>query len=491
MEDAKRPNKKLQHERELRGWSQAFIAEKIGTVEKTVSRWECGEQKPGPTYRRRLCKLFGKDAVELGFLEEDKEEQQQELPTNPSSTSYTDLNILSQQNNFTPILVLGSELDRALSQFTTSQSSTLLLLPQTAEIGLDAMDRRGFLSGSLKVAGATFVASQSSSLEMELLERFQRALKKPSTVDERFLNYLEINTARFWHDRHGAVLASSDLFSYVAEHFEKILTLLERPMPPSIRTRLCSLASKSALLIGELLLDMSHYARARDFQKSALMAAQETGNQALAAISWGRLSLAWIYSKDSANALACVQTARSLAANNSTTLVQAWLAAIEAEAQVNLHHWNACLKALDEAEHIEGGQTSMEDSYLIHFDQALLGGYQGVCFRKLYRPDIPQSTLYLEKAQSVLTSSLEQLNLTLIQRKPTFLADLADISLQQGEIEQACEQACQAASIAANINLQKVMKRLFSLRKDLEPWKDTPYVKSLDNHLTSLVESTG
>jgi transcriptional regulator with XRE-family HTH domain len=67
---SKTPNNHLCHERELRGWSQEDLAEKVGTSQKVVSRWERGESTPLPYYRQTLCKLFGKTAVELGFLDE-------------------------------------------------------------------------------------------------------------------------------------------------------------------------------------------------------------------------------------------------------------------------------------------------------------------------------------------------------------------------------------------------------------------------------------
>jgi DNA-directed RNA polymerase specialized sigma24 family protein len=37
MDKLKKPNKKLQHERELHGWSQARVAEKLGTTVKRVA----------------------------------------------------------------------------------------------------------------------------------------------------------------------------------------------------------------------------------------------------------------------------------------------------------------------------------------------------------------------------------------------------------------------------------------------------------------------
>jgi hypothetical protein len=97
-----------------------------------------------------------------------------------------------------------------------------------------------------------------------------------------------------------------------------------------------------------------------------------------------------------------------------------------------------------------------------------------------------QSAVYLGKAQSVLLDSLALLDPTLIQRQPTFLTDLAETYLQQEEIEEACERATQATIGAIQIKLQKVVLRLQKLRKDLEPWKDTPYVKSFDGQLAAL-----
>ena len=65
----KQPNARLRFEREVRGWTQQYVAEHLGTDMNIVSRWECGERKPGPYYRQKLIELFGKSAFELGFVE--------------------------------------------------------------------------------------------------------------------------------------------------------------------------------------------------------------------------------------------------------------------------------------------------------------------------------------------------------------------------------------------------------------------------------------
>src|SRR5437763_8302468 len=58
----------LKRERKLHGWSQAYIAEMVGSDTKTVSRWERGINLPGPYYAQKLVDLFGKNAEELGLL---------------------------------------------------------------------------------------------------------------------------------------------------------------------------------------------------------------------------------------------------------------------------------------------------------------------------------------------------------------------------------------------------------------------------------------
>ncbi len=61
-------NTQLRRERQLRGWSQVYLAEQLGTPDYYISRWERGEVLPSPFYQQKLCELFGKTAEELGFL---------------------------------------------------------------------------------------------------------------------------------------------------------------------------------------------------------------------------------------------------------------------------------------------------------------------------------------------------------------------------------------------------------------------------------------
>ncbi len=68
------PNQQLKAERELRGWSQKYVADQIGADHYYLSRWERGTASPCPYYRQKLCTLFGKNAKELGLLQEESSE---------------------------------------------------------------------------------------------------------------------------------------------------------------------------------------------------------------------------------------------------------------------------------------------------------------------------------------------------------------------------------------------------------------------------------
>jgi len=74
----------LKVERELRGWSQAKVAEAVGTNTRTVIRWEQGQTIPYPYYREQLCALFGKNARELGLLEEKASPTISTIPSTPA-----------------------------------------------------------------------------------------------------------------------------------------------------------------------------------------------------------------------------------------------------------------------------------------------------------------------------------------------------------------------------------------------------------------------
>src|SRR6266480_5572401 len=75
------PNERLRHARSLRGWSQAKLAEEVGTSFEMVSRWERGVTMPTLYFRAQLCTALGMTAEELGLVYDPSEVLA--LPTSP------------------------------------------------------------------------------------------------------------------------------------------------------------------------------------------------------------------------------------------------------------------------------------------------------------------------------------------------------------------------------------------------------------------------
>lgn len=86
-----------------------------------------------------------------------------------------------------------------------------------------------------------------------------------------------------------------------------------------------------------------------------------------------------------------------------------------------------------------------------------------------------------------MEEALARLDPTRVQRRPTLLIDMADTYIQKADVEGACERAIQALSIMAQTRSKTVLKRLLTLRKELETWKDTQAVKNLDRQMEALV----
>ncbi|MGH2497347.1 MAG: tetratricopeptide repeat protein [Ktedonobacteraceae bacterium] len=98
---SKSSTSRLRQERELRGWTQSEVAERIGSTRINVGRWEKGETVPGPYYRQKLAELFGKSIAELGFIPEHSEERNRE-EVNPVAESDSHISFPPAQPIYVP-----------------------------------------------------------------------------------------------------------------------------------------------------------------------------------------------------------------------------------------------------------------------------------------------------------------------------------------------------------------------------------------------------
>src|SRR6266487_2099275 len=418
-----KPNDLLRRERKRRGLSQERLAELIGADPSMISRWERGARGTDLFYQEKLCELFRKDALELGFVE--------------------------------PVTSLDVTL--------TTESA-------------DEVNRReaGKKIASILVGGSAFLATPQNMLNRPLWERLSRVIERSSRIDEVGLNGLTQIARDYWKLR--TTIGYRSLLHGFTGHLETVVHLLQCSQSPASRKRLCAIASEITQRIGAIYFDMNDYASAREYYNVSIETAREAEDSMLWAIGLVRMSSLPIYSKRPQDALPLLQAARQLAGANGTPTILAWMASMEAEACANLHDEHASLKVLGQAERLTDHSRVEEDPHEIKFDHARFAGYKGVCYLRLQQPEA--ALIALNEGTNLTYGALS------VRQQSILLADSAAAHNQLGEIEEACGLATQALMMTDQTKSLLVTQRLLDFRQSIKKqWESSQPVKEFDTQL--------
>jgi transcriptional regulator with XRE-family HTH domain len=431
------PNDLLRRQRELRGWSQAKVADLLhemgGAADaKMVGKWERGVITPSPYYRERLCDLFGVTAEKLGFI--------------PS---------LSEEAAAGPLVPVAG--------------------PQSLFAHVETLDmirsRRQFLQELLNTACTALILSPYVELSPESIDRFVKAIAAPARLDTSVLQDLEAITRSFWKLRANTTL---DLLGGVQEHFHAIVHLLKHPLPSAPSRHLCALAGEIAQMLGQMLFDVRELALAWPYYTMSVHAAQAAGDQELWATGLGRMSLLLTFDGRPQQGLALLDRAKHF--DLQSARIRCWLAAIEAEAQAHLGNVSACLQALERAKQIQAREPLGEDRYAVGMNASRLAGYEGACFARLQQPS---------RALPALQHAMDLLDAEAIRRRSSILTDMGLAYAQQGEVWEACRVAGEALVITAQTRSLRVFSQVRTLRSALEPWKESAPVQELEQQMSN------
>ncbi len=340
------------------------------------------------------------------------------------------------------------------------------------------VDRRRLLQHMLNLA-ASVVAAPQAFFEMASLECLAEVVTGPSKVDDFTLTQLETITRSHWY-LFIHMPSKSDLLSSFWGHLQTILQFLKYPQPRAMRNRLYSIAGESAQMIGEILFDMQDYQYAQTYYDFSIYAAKEAGNNVLRAVGLGRLSFLPIYRGEPLQAYPMLEEAKQLVSSVSRPMISSWLAVVEAETAAHLHDEVACEKALERAI-IQYRQDGLEEDRLwTRLNAATIPGYQGACYLQLQQP---------HKALVVLEETLVCVPEYSSRHRSLVLADMAAAVQQMEEIEKACMLLQNALEITTQTKSLMVLMRIQRVRKNLEPWKETSYVKQLDTSISEILPS--
>jgi transcriptional regulator with XRE-family HTH domain/tetratricopeptide (TPR) repeat protein len=488
--NSKTPNSRLRHERELRGWSQSKVANEIGTNTDRISRWESGNSTVSPYYREKLIELFGKNANELGFLDDatgddpPAESPEESFLSQPT----TSINLDGQQpiQLFLPrdapqVVTIHIQQRSSISSSANSEGSVIINGRITNTSGRehpseieDTVNRREALQ---EIAGAGLSLAIAphklfESTASPIWERLSRTLAKSSHIDETMLFHLGQITKQYWQMR--TTIGYRLLLSGFLGHLETVTQLLQISQPPTIHKRLCIIASEIAQYLGAILFDMKEYASARAYYHVSIEAAQEANDFTLWAVGLGRMSSLPIYSDLPQKALPHLRQAQELASQHCKATTRAWLASVEAEAQANLYDASACLRALKQAERFINPSETGDTPHEVRFDYARFLGYKGVCYLRLQQPN---------EALEALNEGAKLIDSTSVRQRSIILADSAAAYAQKEEVEAACEQAIRALTLTDQTKSELVMLRLQDFRRIVKKWETASYVKEFDEQM--------
>ncbi len=486
------PNAKLRWYREIRGWSQEQVGLAVGTDAKRVGVWERGENVPSPYFRHKLCALFGKDAVELGFL---AEQDTAALPAPQQPPEATEHAHPAPGLSHTQRLDLdGGSLHISihLHRHETSPTSTSAeehgivtlrtdglrqVYPRERE---DAVNRHEFFDKAVLLSGAVLLKIPGDPVHAELVERFSSALHKPSTLDAVTLGGLKATTQSYRRLFAGGSVPSPYLLEAAAGHFKLIVQFLKGSLLPTTRTALSAIAGDTAQFVGRLSVDMHLYEQAESYLDLALAIGQEANNDTLHATVLRTISWLRSLTSRSEEAIVCLEEAQRIATHCGAFPLVCFLAAEQAEAHADLAVQNnaeqpddrSCLRLLETVHTFVERIQPEEEAFGILFNSSRLVAYQGSCYMRLRQPHLARPTLL---------SALNMPEPAIFTR--AILLDLATTSIQEQEIEQACSYIHQSLALILQAHDMRLLHRVLRLREQLEPWAELQAVKEVDERL--------
>jgi hypothetical protein len=266
----------------------------------------------------------------------------------------------------------------------------------------------------------------------------------------------------------------------VTWHLEAITLLLRGSLPPSLRQRLCSLAGETAGFAGWLRRDLDDAAGAASYFDTALAAAREGGDRALAAYLSGSAACEPPYRETPQRRL---DRLHAIAPSHATPSTRAWLAAKEADACALMGDADGCMRALDQAEAAHLPPGAGEGSRRPRFtaiDRTWLDGERGASLAKLGRTAEARAALQQVLGQPGARSERDRLWLG---------TALASTHLQDGEPEQACRIAGAVLERARRMQHRPVQKMVQGLYQQLRAFGHNPAVRELEEQIIAMAAS--
>jgi transcriptional regulator with XRE-family HTH domain len=396
---SREPNRLLAWERLQRGWSYEEVADRLkaemercgetdtGLTANTVRRWDTGERRPDPRYRKHLVSVIGNPASELGLLNPD------ELQMRPDA-------------------------------WTPDDTRRLLSMVGLDAVGSGGVQRATVLRG-LAVAGAMPLLAPLLGLRSHVA-----STTAPRHIDpETYVTITHCHRQLYW------TTPARPLFEAAYAHAHLGVELLGGA-GGSARPTIAAALAESALLTARLaLFDLNSPAIAERCFDVALAATREAGDHALAAVVLGHVAFMSVFGPTPHDARSPIEAALQHTWHGVTPAVRAWLHCVASEAEGRAGNGMAARHEIDLAAKAMDSEPEQPE-WLDFFDAVRLRSFAG--YAALSAGDNADAATYLSQA-------LDGLDQKDGKQRSVILADLA--RAHEGDLERAGDYLAQAIDV--------------------------------------------
>jgi transcriptional regulator with XRE-family HTH domain len=328
-----------------------------------------------------------------------------------------------------------------------------------------SVKRRDMLALAAQL-GATAALAQSGAWE-----RLAYALTNPSAMNEADIKKMEARSAGFHHLEE--IVSAPVLLKGLTVHLREVSTLLNGSADDAgsgLRRRLIVVAGESSVLAGWLASDIGDSATARNFYDTAVKAAEQAGDPAIAACALAYRS--YIPSTKGASGRARILLTEALEniSETESPATVAWIAARHAEESAQLGDKGQALASWGRAEEAFSICDPDEDRAWTRFlDQNRFDSYRIATYSKTGR---------LDEAQEIAAAVLGRLTQPDRKKAVIIFEDIATAHLARGSVNEASRIAQQGLAVLRETEFTMWLPKFGALAQGLNRWQRQPQVRS-------------
>jgi transcriptional regulator with XRE-family HTH domain len=359
----------------------------------------------------------------------------------------------------------GSRLAGGAAAGVPADAFDLQLLAEAVGRNGTRVKRRDMLALTAQLGAAAALAQSG------VCERLAHALASPGALDEAAVREMEARTAGF--HRLEEIITAPVLLKGLTAHLREVSTLLHgSPDDPGnhLRRRLMVVAGESSVLAGWAASDMRESAAARNFYDTAVQAADQAGDPALASCALAYRSYIPSTKGASGRARALLTEALQTISETTSPATVAWIAARHAEESAQLEDTAQALASWRRAEEAFAIADPDEDRVWTCFlDQNRFDSYQIATYSKIGR---------LDEAQDIAAAVLSRLTQPDRKKAVIIFEDIAAAYVARGSVNEASRIARNGLAVLRETGFAMWLPRFQAIAQGLQRWQQHPHVRA-------------